>query len=399
MPLTANASGTIEGTITIPEGVPSGTKLVVFSGDQGSYGETTYTGRGLITTEERRVTQTSRRRTSRIDPLAQTFTLSEDRFVAGVDIQFTAKGTGRGLLQIREAKLGLPITTVLSEGTFTAEQMSLTGWTRILCPPVWCDAGTEYAFVLLTDDPEHAVAFAELGQYDAQQGVWVTTQPYQVGVMLSSSNAVTWSAHQERDLTVRLLAAKFTETTRTITLEDSHQVKQLTDLMILGNVERPTSDTGVDFTLTSSDGTVQTLTEDSPLALRESLTGNCVLKAHLKGTATASPVVYPGLQAVCGTVSEEADYVTRTLVVSEASKVTVTFEATTPGTSSVKAYIQQGSNWELIELTKGTPLDSSWEERTHVLTNFTGSTVKVKLVLSGTILYRPKVRNLRVIVT
>lgn len=71
MPLTANASGTIEGTITIPENIPSGTKLVVFAGDQGSYGETTYTGRGLITTEERRATTTSRRRLSRIDPIAK----------------------------------------------------------------------------------------------------------------------------------------------------------------------------------------------------------------------------------------------------------------------------------------------------------------------------------------
>ncbi len=281
MPLTANASGTIEGTLTIPENVPSGTKLVVFAGNQGSYGENTYTGRGLITTEERRAPQTSRRCRSRIDPLAQTFTLSEGRFIAGVDVQFTAKGTGRGLLQIREAKLGLPTTTVLSEGSFTADQMSLTGWTRLLCPPVWCEADTEYAFVLLTDDPEHAVAFAELGQYDSQQSVWVTTQPYQVGVMLSSSNAVTWSAHQERDLTFRLLAAKFTETTKTITLEDSLQIKQLTDLMILGNVERPTAATDIEFTLTSADGTVNTLAEESPLALRESLTGNCVLKAHL----------------------------------------------------------------------------------------------------------------------
>ncbi len=34
MPLTANASGTIEGTLTIPENVPSGTKLVVFAGNQ-----------------------------------------------------------------------------------------------------------------------------------------------------------------------------------------------------------------------------------------------------------------------------------------------------------------------------------------------------------------------------
>ncbi len=47
MTLTANEQGEISGQFTVPENVPTGTKLVQFIGDQGNYGETTYTSRGL----------------------------------------------------------------------------------------------------------------------------------------------------------------------------------------------------------------------------------------------------------------------------------------------------------------------------------------------------------------
>lgn len=56
-----------------------------------------------------------------------------------------------------------------------------------------------------------AIKVAELGKYDAVNSRWVTSQSYQVGILLSSSNASTWTLHQNLDLTFRLLAAKFTE--------------------------------------------------------------------------------------------------------------------------------------------------------------------------------------------
>jgi hypothetical protein len=118
MPQT-DANGHVEGEFTIPEGVPAGTKLVEFEGDQGSYGQTTYTSRGLITTEERQTVIVA----SRTDPLAQTFTLKESRFLAGVEVWFVTKGTGRVVAQIRETNLGMPTQTVLSEGHVWPDQI------------------------------------------------------------------------------------------------------------------------------------------------------------------------------------------------------------------------------------------------------------------------------------
>lgn len=408
MPLIADATGKISGKFTVPSGVPAGTKLVQFIGTQGSYGESTYTGRGIITTEERRrvtlVTDTRRDETTVVltffDPLAQTFTLSESRHIAGIDLWFSNRGTKRVMAQIRDTSLGMPTQTVLAEGDIMPASINVNGTsTRMTWQPVWLEAGHEYAIVLLTDDADAAVRVAELGKYDATHARWVTSQPYQVGLLLSSSNASTWTAHQNRDLTFRLLGARFTENTRTVDL-GSVIATSVSDLIALANVERVASDTDVQFTLTEQDGTEHKLSDDLPIALRARITGPLNVKALLSGSVLRSPVLYPGIQIVLGNMSETADYVTRAIPAGSNSKVTITYEALMTGTADVKIYIQKADGtWQLVDLTTGKAVGDNWVERTHILSNFSVGETRVKLVLSGNILYRPKVRSLRVVIT
>jgi hypothetical protein len=105
MPIEADNHGAAEGEMTVPEGVPAGTVLIEVTGDQGSTGTATYTASGTITTEARRIVNTV---SARYDPLAQTFTLSEGRHIAGVDLWFKSKGSSRVLVQIRETTVGFP---------------------------------------------------------------------------------------------------------------------------------------------------------------------------------------------------------------------------------------------------------------------------------------------------
>ena len=408
MPLVADNSGKIKGKFTVPANVPAGTKLVQFIGNQGSYGEATYTGRGIITTEDRRrvtvITDIRRNETTvvltRFDPLAQTFALSESRHIGGIDLWFSNRGTKRVVVQIRDTSLGMPTQTVLAEGSIMPASINVNGTsTRITWQPVWLEAGHEYAIVLLTDDADAAVRVAELGKYDATHARWVTSQPYQVGVLLSSSNASTWTPHQNRDLTFRLLGARFTESARTVDL-GSVTATSVSDLIALANVERVASDTDVQFTLTEQDGTEHKLSDDLPIALRARVTGPLSVKALLSGSALRSPVLYPGIQIVLGNMSETADYVTRAITAGSNSKVSITYEALMTGTADVKVYIQKAdSTWQLIDLTTGKAVGDSWVERTHILSSFSATETRVKLVLSGNILYRPKVRSLRVVIT
>lgn len=95
-------------------------------------------------------------------------------------------------MQIRETAVGMPSQTVIAESYIEPKDIKIDGTaTRIEWSPVFCHAGEEYAIVLLTDDADTAVKIAELGKYDAVNSRWVTSQPYQVGVLLSSSNAST----------------------------------------------------------------------------------------------------------------------------------------------------------------------------------------------------------------
>ncbi|CCE77907.1 MULTISPECIES: hypothetical protein [Wolbachia] len=397
--LTANNQGKLKGKIKIPANIPAGTKLVQFYGDKGSYGETTYTGKKTITIEERRRVIAARR----VDPLAQTFTLNESRHIGGVELWFINKGKKRVVVQTRETAVGMPSQTVIAESYIEPKDIKVDGTaTRITWSPVFCHAGQEYAIVLLTDDADTAVKIAELGKYDAVNSRWVTSQPYQVGVLLSSSNASTWTPHQNLDLTFRLLAAKFSELFHLFNLGKVN-ANNVSDLIVLTNVEKVAFDTNVEFILTDEEGRENFLSDNLPLALRERLSGELTVKASLKGGQEKSPVLYPGLQLVMGNLSESGDYVTRSITAGSNTKVTITYDALIPGTADVKSYVEQsakgGEKWQLVNLTSGKPIGENWVERTHVLSNFNGNETRIKLVLSGTVIYRPKVKNLRVIIT
>lgn len=197
---------TQSGTFTVPSNQPTGTATLQIIGDQGSTGSATYTASHSVTTESRRVVTTVSRY---YDPLAETFSLTEGRYIGGIDLWFTAKGSSRVTVQIRDTMVGYPNKNVLAQATLYSSSIKTNGTaTRFTFKPVWLESDTEYAIVILTDDSTTAVAISELGQYDPVHRKYVTKQPYQTGVLLSSSNVSTWTAHQNIDLTFRLLACK-----------------------------------------------------------------------------------------------------------------------------------------------------------------------------------------------
>lgn len=399
----ANASGLLTGSFQIPPAIPAGAKLVEFLGAGGSYGSATYVGRGQIVTETRRRILTTVVR--RWDPLAQTFTLPERRTIGGLELWFTTKGgSAPVIVQIRETQVGIPTTTVLTEGRLLASDIKTDGNpTRITLDPVALDVNREYAIVVLTDDANHAVSVAELGKYDPRTG-WVTAQPYQIGVLLSSSNGITWTPHQTQDLTFRLLGCRFTQQSKTVSL-GLYTVTNLSDVMALAGVERPAAGTDVQFLATDPQGRIVTLSEDQGLALSEKLSGNLAVSAKLTGTETASPILYPGTQLVFGTLETAGDYLSRAISAAATFNVAVTFEALTPGTSSVSVQAESGTpgSFAPLALDKGVEVGNGWVERTYKATSLVGvgadRTTRVKLALSGNPQHRPFVRNLRVIVT
>ncbi len=400
MTLQANSSGVLTGKFTIPASIPAGSKQVVFNGAGGSRGVATFIGQGQTRIETRQIITTVRN--ERYDPLCETFTLEAAHQISGVDLWFTAKGASKVVVQIRETSNGFPTQVVLAEASVAPASILTNGnSTRVSFPyPVGLSGGIEYGLVLLCDDSVAACAVAELGKFDSANGRWVTAQPYQVGVLLSSSNASTWTAHQDRDLAFRLIGVAFAETTRTVLL-GSVTVSGATDLMVRANVENPSSATGCEFRLTLPDGSIMTVAAEQAVRLTSAISGGVTVEAILRGSSTETPILHRDVFLLHGAVSASADYVSRAITAGTNVKVKVILEANLPGTSSLSVSakgIDVGDTWANLTSTGSTQMGDGWVELTYESATITETMIQARLVLTGNPSSRPQVRNLRVLV-
>lgn len=413
MPITANAQGQIVGQFQVPENIPAGTKLVEFQG-AATTASATFVGRGTLKIEDlRAVTTKINRRTMTWlgDPLAQTFVLPNRQQIAAVDLWFTAVGATNLLVQIREVELGLPTMNVVTEALLTPSDINLNGWTRFRFTPTVLEAGEEYCLVVACNDATAAVAIAGIGEYDPVAEQWVTAQPYQIGVLLSSSNNRTWTAHQTQDLAFRLLASDYNVdsneiyegSTRKVIALDPQTVTDADHLIVMAAVDRPTADCDVVFRVTV-DGVVYAVMEGQPFTLNARYTGEVQMEAELIGTYTASPTLYRDIHLIAGKRLASSDYVTRAMQTNiglgESVKITAYYDAFLPGTSSIDAYYESEPGvWTALPVVGGTELGDGWQEVKREVAVFSGEETRVKLVLNGSGLQQLRVKNLRVAMT
>lgn len=395
MTVTADSAGKVSGKFTIPANIPAGSKSVKFTGAGGSHGEAVFVGQGSLTTQTlRQVTSVTK---WYYDPLAQTFTLDKAVQLAGVDIWFTAKAT-EVRVQIREVASGVPSRVVLAESIVSPDNIVVTGGghTRVLFPaPVSLSANVEYAVVILCDDATTRVSIAELGKYDTIKQKWVSSQPYSVGVLLSSSNASTWTPHQDKDLAFRLLEAKFDTGAKAVDLGTA-AVAGATDIILFAMAEIPAAQARVEYEMALGAASPVTVAEGQPLCLDAPFTGNVTVKARLSGNDSASPVLYPGTQVLSGAVGLSADYCTRSIVATNATKAVLVYDAIIPSGASVTPQIQiDGGEWESLTADGTTAQGDGVVEYRFRKTLSGNNLVKVKLTLAGTSRNRPVVRNIR----
>ena len=164
------------------------------------------------------------------DPLAQTFFVEGmpgGMFITSADIFFrsiSAEENNNGIkLQIREVVNGVPGTTIVPNGevhmrrshcyTSTIESDGTVKYASTnfkFKNPVHLDNDTEYCMVLMpdADDPGYEVWIGELGELEVGTTTRITKQAHG-GVLFTSANNRSWSAHQSEDLMFVLRRAKF----------------------------------------------------------------------------------------------------------------------------------------------------------------------------------------------
>ncbi|KAA5611567.1 hypothetical protein [Rhodovastum atsumiense] len=392
------------GQFTIPVDVPVGSKLVKFQGRGGSKASATFVGRGKISVTELRAVQNIRTTTTeffeRYDPQAETFTLNSPALISGCDVWFCAKGTtGRTFAEIRTCENGWPTSEVVANAVVQTSTLLTDQWYRFSWPPVRLEAGREYALVIGCDDATTAISVAELGKFDVAAQQWVTSQPYQIGVRLSSSNGSTWTAHQDSDLAFRLLRTPTASNNTRINLPDV-TITQADELMVLAAIERPTALCDCVFELTLPDASVVTVGEGEIVLLPSQMTGTVKWAAVLSGEPDATPRLHKDIQLVSARRSNTGDYVSRAMVAGSGSRIVVTFEALLPGTSNLTIEIGEDGDgpWTTVPFISATPIGDGWMDRTHRITGYNPATAVVRLTVNGDARQRPEVRKLKAVV-
>jgi Domain of unknown function (DUF4815) len=213
----SNAQGVATGKFTIPAGIRTGIREVILQNSSNN-AFSTYTAQGTLKTTEEIITKT-RVTVNLYDPLAQSFVFPQDRVVTSFDLFFASKSSTDNLIvQVRGlSEGGNPNQTIYAERILTPSQVKTSAdgsvATKVaLDDPLMCKAGQSYAIVLITDSNEYTAWIATLGQNLINNpSQTVVSQPYTNGVLFSSSNARTWTAHQTSDLKFSVYTAQFEE--------------------------------------------------------------------------------------------------------------------------------------------------------------------------------------------
>lgn len=229
----ADANGTILASFEIPANTPCGKydiRIHVTANTQqgvlAKEGLAVYDGQ--YATQRTTTTITPIHKTLGVtirntDPLAQSFVFDEEKFLTGIDLYFSVCNDKNSVLvQIRNMVNGYPGTEVLGEQILTTNNIKVssngTVATKVTFDnPIRLNANTQYCIVVLTDSATTSLWTATLGQRkwgyndtnDPNKQQFITAQPYVAGVLFTSSNNLTWTAHQNSDLKFGVYTARF----------------------------------------------------------------------------------------------------------------------------------------------------------------------------------------------
>lgn len=415
--LTANGSGEIAGSFMIPPNVTAGSKAVIAKGAGGSEAAAVFVGQGAIdiTVMRRTITTTVDVRVARPrnvgagagsgpsrDPLAQTFMLTEGRHICGVNLKICAIGDPNNpiVLEIVTVENGIPTTDVVAQAFYPMHSAVIGVWSEIRFPyPIWLPGGIEFAFVVKTDDADHSISTAALGDFDEATQTPVAAQPYSIGTMLSSANARTWTPHQDEDICFQLIEAVFSPTTKTVDV-GTFAVTDMSDLLIRAEVELPTSVASLHFEVELADGSVTLLLPGQAWERQDYYTGTVEVRAVLAGSAAVSPVLFPLVLAVAGKVAATGTYISRAFDMGTGIDLIAWLKTRIPSGAAITLEADAADgDWKEVAQSKQSPLqEPGWVERRYERAGHNANPVgRLRLTLTGTPAARPMAYDFRAI--
>jgi len=337
-------------------------------------------------------------RTRRRDPLAQTFSFTQNRVISAVGVQFTQKDASIPVtVQIRGVTTGLPNEVVLAEKVISPAEINLGTETKITFDdPFYAEANTSYAVVLLTNSTNYRVRIATLGQM-GQNGV-ITRQSYAEGVLLESSNAETWTPLNGSDLTVKIYGYEFQPSGEVRFLPISGV--QFSELNLdeyssipegCGIVWEYSTDFGATW-----DAIVPAEEENLP-----NIAADVLVRAVFSGTeANDSPALnFKDVNLIGYLNNTTGAYITRENELTQGVESTKVYtQMNIPSGTSLNWFTSNdgGATWEPMSIATTREIDQEWTEYTLTRTfaDPSGTKVRYKAEMTGNNLVYPRIHTL-----
>ena len=451
----ADNMGVASGTFTIPSDQPTGTVDVFLKNDldSGSSSNTTFTSTGTTKTIES-IINTTFYQVKLVDPLAESFQFDGDRLLAGINLYFSQIDSSTNpadvIVQVRTiSDGGTPTQKVVGQSSHNSTEIKVSNDSSVPTTfyfdnPVQLDSGSSYAVVVISNSPGYRLFYAQMGQNRLDNNQKLLSNPFD-GVMFSSSNAQTWTAHQDSDLKFDLMTARFQDGAKSTILFDPVDLTMpdgsLPDVTVSSLLAAlaPTATTVFwEYrVILSSDSSGSTIDDGTHPWYPISSDGeydpqSTVRVIQIRATIQASKYISPRLTMnaininalVTGT---KGTYVGKNVYMGDTgyNTVHVSYSQYLPdGTSVIPKFLMWSSNnampstWETLDSLKtshsatvtssvGQPDVYGYSTVTHVInlpTSFAGAlgfdTFKMRLDLSSTNQFiRPNVKSLKAVLT
>lgn len=402
--LKADAEGRAKGMFSIPENTPVGTRDVVAwqTNTPSRKGTATYTCEGTYQTG---TTYKKRYYVTAYDPLAQSFKFSTDTVLTGIGLFFLDKDLTNNIqIQVREMTNGMPneesLTYVEVPANTIKTSLDASQETVIKLPePIYCRANTYYCFTVLTNSDVDSLWYAENGQVNISDGKLITVNPHMEGIMFSSSNAATWTSHQNSDLKFKLYEAQFQETG--ILLFD--EIDDVTFDRIVVASSQTTIPTNCsckwEYSINGEDWKpIEPLTSKELDDIAESVQIRCTMT----GTVTQSPMLnLSGIQFTGFKNNASGAYISRNVTFSNGfNNIKVVLDAALPaGTNMVVSYATDmtGTTWNALDNTDVTAISTQYKTYTfekQLATPATNYRIKIEMSTANST-KRPRFQKLR----
>jgi hypothetical protein len=376
----ANANGEFQATFAIPPNVRTGTKEIILSNaTAASTAQFTSTGRNRTVRDTITRTVTTN---VRFDPLAQSFGFDEDRIITSVGVYFASKDPNEPVtIQIRNMENGTPGVDILASKVLNPAEILVsangTVETKVSFPePVYLEAGKQYAITVLSTSALHSMYVANLGDKDLVDGKFVAKQPYNVGILFSSSNAVSWTQHHSKDLKFKVYGAEFdTSVDSILTFNPVTGLNADAYVNAIDSLVPQGSSLKWEIKLGTGDWLPTTVYENRDTG---AVTNTIQLRAKITPTPFMSPIIAVDSAKLIELVTATSGvYVSKQITLAQAAttiKQVVDLHLPAGCTASVQFSTDDGATWTTASQTSVVPVDIDYSKYTFTTTLGTAKT-------------------------